>query len=137
MISPKTIQLLDKVALMSDHPQYQHGAAVIKRNHILGVGCNRMKTHPMQARFGKNGDAIFLHAEINAIKNTLKTYRVSDLAGSTLIVLRRTTKGYGMSKPCDGCTRAVIEFDFKSVIYSTDTDFITLGEHDVRHEHPA
>lgn len=137
MIPSKTIQLLDKIALMSDHPQYQHGAAVIKRNAVLGVGCNRMKTHPMQARFGKNGDAIFLHAEINAIKNALKTYRVSDLTGSTLIVLRRTTTGFGMSKPCVGCTRAVIEFDFKTVIYSTETEFVTLGEHDVRHEHPC
>lgn len=131
----KVIQLLDRVALMSDHPQYQHGAAIVKRNRVLGFGCNRMKTHPMQARFGKNGDAIFLHAEINAIRNSLKSYRIEDLAGSTLVVLRRTSKKYGMSRPCNGCMKAILEFDIKSVIYSTDTDFVTLGEYDVQHEH--
>jgi len=129
----KTVQLLDKIALMSDHPRFQMAAAIVNRNTILGIGCNRMKSHPFQAKYSKNGESIYLHAEIHAIKNALRDYSVDELKGSTLIVLRRKIrKQHGLAKPCEGCMRALAEFGITSTIYSTEDGFATLSGGDVQ-----
>lgn len=118
----KTVHLLNKIALLSDHPKFQMSAIIVRRNTILGVGCNKMKSHPFQAKYRKNIDAIFLHAEVNAIKNALRDHSIDDLVGSTMYVLRKTSKGYGLAKPCDGCMRAIVEFGIGEVIYSNNTN---------------
>lgn len=128
----KTIQLLDKIALLSDHPRFQMAAALINRNSILGIGCNRMKSHPFQAKYSKNGESIYLHAEIHALKNAIRDYSLDALRGSTMIVLRRKIrKQHGLAKPCDGCMRALVEFGISSAIYSTEDGFESLSAGDV------
>jgi len=105
----------------------RHASAVVYRGAAAGFGFNSLKSHPFQARYGKNRDAIFLHSEVDAIKNSLKSISLRELSRSTLYVVRikqisGTDTGLvqGMSCPCEGCARAIAEFDIKRVVYTLD-----------------
>jgi tRNA(Arg) A34 adenosine deaminase TadA len=114
--------LLEKVALSSDHERYFLAAAITLRNSIISFGVNRMKTDPMQAKYAKNKDCIYMHAEIHAIKNALKKVEVDDLRKADLYVLRvRNEDGKrAMAKPCDGCMRAIAEFGIRNVYFTNE-----------------
>jgi tRNA(Arg) A34 adenosine deaminase TadA len=93
---------------------------------MVGMGFNSMKSHPFQARFGKNKDAIFLHSEVAAIKNSLRHVSTRELAKSTLYVVRIKQDQFtremvpGIARPCAGCARAIAEFDIPGVVYTLD-----------------
>ena len=101
-------------------------ACLILKNSVLGYGFSQMKSHPFQAEFAKNPDAIFLHAETDAIKNALKRASQDDISKATLYIARAkidhsTRKWiYGMAKPCIGCARAIATFDISNVVYTLD-----------------
>jgi|SRR6188768_2363834 len=90
---------------------------------LISFGFNQYKSHPLQARFADHPDKIFLHAEIDAIANSIRTYRGINsarlLSESSLYVFRFNKDGTtGMAKPCLGCQRAIRAFDIKSVFWS-------------------
>lgn len=102
-------------------------AAVAIRNEVISLGHCQMRTHPFQARYAKNPDAIYLHAETNAISNSLNHVSKKDLSKATLYIRRvklPTKDSFefvdGLAKPCAGCMRAIIAFGIKKVVYSTD-----------------
>jgi tRNA(Arg) A34 adenosine deaminase TadA len=96
-------------------------ACVVKRNKIISFGHNKNKTHPLQNKFNKHPQAIYLHAEIDAIKNALKRASVEDLVGSTLYIVRTKKDGSeGLAKPCSGCMQAIESFNIGKVIYTTN-----------------
>lgn len=105
----------------------QIAACIVHKNSIVSYGFNQMKSHPFQARFGRNSDSIYLHAETDAIKNAIRVMPVTDLSRSTLYVFR-VKKPYprakhnvpGMSKPCIGCARAISTFGIRRVVWSLD-----------------
>lgn len=109
-------------------------AAVVLNNQVISVGNNKMKSHPFAAKYSKNEEAIYLHAETDAIKKALNHVSPSELSKATLYIQRvkrpdpHKRKGWtnGLSKPCKGCMRAVVEFDFKRVVYSTDEGYEVL-----------
>lgn len=115
--------LLERVADLSDHTRYKMAASIVMKNRVISFGYNRMKTDPLQARFGKNAECIYLHAEIASIKNALRHLDVDDLRKTEMYVLRirNGTDGpeWAMSKPCDGCMGAIEEFGIKRVYYTT------------------
>lgn len=100
-------------------------ACIVHKNRVAAFGVNKLKSHPFQLKFGKNADSIYLHAEIDAIKNSLRFLDVDDLKKSTLYVCRikkeKKKDCWGLSKPCPGCTRAIATFNIKNVFYSTDS----------------
>jgi deoxycytidylate deaminase len=120
------MNLLERVVEASDHPKHQLAAAVVYKNRIISLGYNRMKSHPFQARFGSNSDKIYLHAETAAIKNALRHIRISELKKCSLYIYRRRKINgkyqRAIAKPCEGCMRAIIEFEFKKVTYTTNTN---------------
>ena len=103
-------------------------ACLVLKNNIIGFGFSQMKSHPFQAEFAKNEEAIYLHAETDAIKNALKRVSQDDVARSTLYVARAkmhidTKKWmYGLAKPCPGCARAIATFDIQKVVYTLEGD---------------
>lgn len=109
-------------------------AAVVYKNQIISYGFNSKKSHPFVIPFQKNDDAIYLHAETDAIKNALKRVSVEQLSKCDLYVVRskyvdkrKTTMTLGLSKPCKGCSRCITQFGLRSVIYSTDDgEFVKL-----------
>ena len=103
---------------------------VIKRD-VISVGTNVMRSHPVQKKYGKNDNAIYLHAEINAIVNSLNHVDKDDLRKADLYVYRvkkdmndpnRTHWVDGMSCPCEGCMSAIDAFNIKRVIHSTEVN---------------
>jgi deoxycytidylate deaminase len=124
----KNVRLLQEISLATPKiADAKVAAAIIIKNRIISIGVNSHKTHPIQAKFAANkGLSIYLHAEIAAIKNAMYHIDVKDFRRSTLLICR--TKIHvptgapilGMSKPCPGCQRAILEFDIKNVWYSLD-----------------
>lgn len=97
-------------------------AAVIKdRKSTVSFGLNQMKTHPLQAKYGKNKHAICLHAEIDAIRNAPRDY---DFRGTSLFVARSLKNGQSaLAKPCSGCQRAIRDFGISRVYYTTEDGY--------------
>ena len=97
------------------------------RNKIIAIGTNQKKSHPFQKKYAPNEDAIYLHAEVAAIKNALRHIDEKVLAKSTLYICRIKRTGdknspftWGISKPCVGCQRAIATFNIKNVVYSEE-----------------
>ena len=94
-------------------------AALVKRKKVLSIGVNRMRSHPLQKRFARNRHSIFLHAEIDAIKNALQKYTLKELQGATLMVARVKRDGTkALAAPCQGCQKAIEWFGIKDVQYT-------------------
>jgi tRNA(Arg) A34 adenosine deaminase TadA len=127
----KIMNTLEKIAEANDEfPSARLAAAIVKNNKIISIGINRRKTDPMQKRFGKTCDSIYLHAEVHAIKNALRHLTIEEIKNTTLYVCRVKNNSanlnnrkqvWGMAKPCVGCSRAISEFGIKNVIYTTDS----------------
>lgn len=104
-------------------------AALVYKNEIISVGCNQMKTHPFQMKFAKNKESIYLHAEVNCVRNALRSVSMDVISRCTMYVYRAKHPGQdssvfipGLSKPCEGCQRCIAEFGIKRVAYSLDNE---------------
>lgn len=128
----KYLNLLSKVAADIVTPvkgNTRISAAIVFKNNIVAFGINARKSHPFQAKFGKNEDSVYLHAETDAIKNALKYISIEELSKSTLYVCRvkfsdtmKRSMIFGLSKPCSGCSRCIATFGIRNVVYSLDND---------------
>lgn len=126
----KVFSLLKEVAIATPKiAGAKIAAAIVHKNKIISVGVNSNKSSPLQAKYATNKNlSIFLHAEIAAIKNALRYLDVEDFNKVSLFVCRAKTDVktnkmiYGMSKPCPGCMRAIVEFEIKNVFYTLDNE---------------
>jgi tRNA(Arg) A34 adenosine deaminase TadA len=109
-------------------------AALVYKNRVVGVGYCQKKTHPLQSRYGKNPDAIYLHAEVDAIRNALNTVGPELISKCTMYVVRQKRAAGslkwqdGIAKPCSGCQGAIAAFDIPRVVYTTNTGIDALWE---------
>ncbi len=109
----------------------------------ISLGWSQYKTSPFQARFGKNEQSIYLHAEVHAIHKAIKALgleRSSDediaetLRNTTLYVCRvkfndcsKNVRIAGLAKPCPGCQEAINKYAIRRVVYSLDGSWDHLG----------
>lgn len=121
------LHTLAKFAEANDDSNIRFAAAIVRGNKIISVGFNHKKSHPFQAKFAKNEHAVFLHAEIHAIKNSLREIDVEDLSQCELYITRVKKPRahakhfhWGLAKPCCGCERAIAEFGLKRTVYTCD-----------------
>lgn len=92
---------------------------IIHRNNIKAVGFNQLKSHPLQAKYSPNPESIYLHAEIDAIKNYTYQYGNTGLDKCTLVVARVYKNGKpALARPCCGCWKAIEAFNLSDVIWS-------------------
>jgi deoxycytidylate deaminase len=108
-------------------------AAVVLRKKILAFGANQLRSHPFQAQFGKNPDAVYWHAETNAIYHALQNNLLAQLRYADLYVYRakyadtrKLNFVAGNAKPCSGCFKCIADFGLKRVFYSTETGYECL-----------
>lgn len=108
-------------------------AAIVKGKNIASFGANQMRTHPFQAKFGKNPESLYWHAETNAIYNALRVLSLGDLKKADLYVCRvkylstkREQFVLGNAKPCVGCAKCIADFGIKRVFYSTEAGYECL-----------
>ena len=103
--------------------RFRLAAGVVYKGHLVATGVNSYKTHPLAIKYGKNPDAIFLHAEVDCIKNSLRLLTLEELARSTMYVVRVKKDGsYGSSCPCIGCSRAIAEFSIRGTVYYCENE---------------
>jgi tRNA(Arg) A34 adenosine deaminase TadA len=100
--------------------KYLHSAGIVYKGSLLSIGTNQDKTHPSMMRFGRNEEAIWLHAEIDAINKFFsRRYLQINLSDCDLLCLRVTKAGHiGLSCPCDGCQEAIRTYGFRKVFYT-------------------
>lgn len=96
--------------------------AILKTNKNIYYGYNQKKTHPLQKKFSKNPWAIYLHAEIDAIR---QAYKVGgNISDSTLYVARTLIDNTPANAcPCNGCQQAINHFGIDKVYFSTSTNY--------------
>ena len=127
----KVLDLLSIVAEGVDRNTTSSGArlaaAIVYKNRIVSIGVNQKRSHPFQAKYSVNEDAIFLHAETDTIRTARRHLTEKQLSKATLYVCRikhedgpGTPLIWGLSKPCVGCQRAIATFDIKGVVYSKE-----------------
>lgn len=99
-------------------------AAIVYKGSIVSIGVNSYKSDPLQAKYSKNHHAIYLHAEIAAIKKAKKVLTTDELARASLYIVRRKTHNGllcdGLAKPCAGCQRAIDTYKISKVYYTND-----------------
>lgn len=125
------LPLLKTLAETADDHRSRHAAAVLYRNRIISLGTNHFKTHPFQIKYRRRPDAIYLHAEVAAIKRAIRQLSEKELKRAILISVRikydnQLTPRLGMSKPCEGCQRAIAEFGIRQVYYTTENQEIAM-----------
>lgn len=122
------IQKLQTIAASNPNPvrSFKLAASVLYKRMPVSVGVNSYKTDPFMLNYGRNEHAIYLHAEVSAIKNALKILHVDDLSSCILLVARvkksgnNTSYSSALAKPCDGCIRCISEFGIREVWYTTE-----------------
>ena len=134
MSNHKVRKIFDNLSLIAAASpkvaHHRHAAAVVLKKRVISYGVNSYKSSPFQARFAKKSWNIFQHAEVSAIKNSLRFLDVSELKYTTLYVCRikhLTQSGplvWGNSKPCEGCQKAISKCNKKNVWYTSDSDVI-------------
>ena len=102
-------------------------AAVVLNGETVSFGTNQMRSHPFQAKYGKNEQAIFWHAETNAVFNALRRIKPTDLVNAELYVVRVKRPScrsksfiFGLASPCEGCQRCMTDHKMKHVYFSTN-----------------
>lgn len=125
----KDDKILQQLRRLAEDHEYERlpriAAAIVYRKEIVGFGLCCRRSDPLQKRYGRTAEAIYLHAEISAIKNAIKRERSVDfLRSSTLYVARAKIIGgqfvSGLAKPCTGCQRAISAFNIPRVVWSAD-----------------
>ena len=110
-------------------------ASVYYKNKPISYGYNHMKSHPFQAQWAKNDEAIYWHAETHAVYNALRVCDEDDLKKMTIYISRsrRPEDGslknwiWGNSHPCEGCMSCLTKYGIKQVVYTLDN----IGEYEV------
>tara|TARA_Y100000310_G_scaffold343046_1_gene448903 strand:+ start:2050 stop:2499 length:450 start_codon:yes stop_codon:yes gene_type:complete len=108
-------------------------ACVVYKNKIVGIGINSKKSDPMMIRYGMHEEAIYLHAEMAAIKESLRVIDMQDIHKATIYVARAkrprphsTDWITGLAKPCTGlngdggCAQAIRHHMFKRTVYTVE-----------------
>jgi len=103
-------------------------AMLMYKGKIVSVGINQLKSHPFAAKYAKNKDAIYLHAEADCILKASKKLTEAEMKKSTLYVCRvkynSHTNGkiiFGKAKPCEGCENCIRAHGIKKVIYTENS----------------
>lgn len=120
------------IASVSDYDRTHVGCVAIYKKHIIGIGCNGEKTHPMQTYYNKfrspddpNEKKELLgkvHAEMMCL-NAISKLDI-DFSKVHLYVYRiRKDRPFGLSKPCPACIKAIKEMGIKHIHYTTNDGY--------------
>lgn len=117
----KFLKVAKAVSQTSDFYRIHIGAVIVKKNRIISVGCNLLKTHPIQKKYdmyrGIDEDEIRhrLHAEMACILAAKE-----DLHGATIYIYRKNRNGeLGMCRPCPACYQMISDSGITRMVYTT------------------
>ena len=114
--SKKFITLACQISKLSNH-RFRVGAVITKGRRVIGVGCNKIKTHPKQRNqyTGEMGERI--HAELSSIINAGRSLR-----GCVIYIARIKKNGdLAMARPCEFCMDHIEEAGIKKIVFSNES----------------
>ena len=116
-------------ATFSDYKKQSIGCVAVYQGHIIGVGYNTTKTHPLQRYYNqyrhswdKNEIPPSLHAEINCL-NSIRNLDINFSKVKLYIYRIRHDQDCGLSRPCPSCMAAIKDFGIRDVYYTTNDGF--------------
>ncbi len=108
----KFFELAKKLALKSDHKSHPLGSVLVRKNRVISVGFNKLRTNPQSNTKFKT-----THAEFDAVFGN----DLSLTKNAILYVWRSKKSGDpGISKPCSFCQELIKAAGIKGVFYSTE-----------------
>lgn len=108
-------KLLNKLTNYSIHHSHKISCVIARGNKIVGVGVNKIKTHPRS-----NHPWSMIHAELDAILGCNK----EDLNGADIYIYRQNKNGkLACSKPCTYCHELILLSGIKRVIYTFEGSY--------------
>lgn len=123
----KYFEVAKTVASTSTYERVKIGCIIVLKKHIISVGVNSYKSHPIQKyynRFRFNPDDAInhtLHAEIQALLMLPKDLDVSD---ATLYTYREfKDHQLAPSRPCQSCMRMIKDYGIRRICYTTEDGF--------------
>ncbi len=115
----KFFDLARKLSKKSNHHQHKLGCVIVKRNRIMGLGFNQIKTHTKS-----NNEFKMLHAEISALLGI----SYEDLEGCDAYVYREHRNGKkAMAKPCAACEQALRMAGIKRVFFTIEDGYMGIN----------
>jgi len=126
----RVIRMLSRLAIENPgtRTRYKMSAGIVYRRDLVATGVNSYKSHPLMTGPGYNSEQIFMHAEVDAVRNALRLIDQNDLSQCAIYVVRVKRSQdlrrwqYGMAKPCKGCARVIASFGIDSVWWSRDQE---------------
>ena len=129
IMNPRIKNKLTEIAIANPgtRNRIKMAAGVVYRNRLIAYGINGYKTHPLMLNNGYRTDQIFLHAEVDALRNAMKKIDLKQLSKCEMYIVRvkrpnKNSKSYisGMAKPCEGCQNTIASFGIKKIYYTED-----------------
>ena len=107
--------LAQKMSFKSDHKQHLIGGCLVKKNKIISLGFNKVKTHPKSNSLHQH-----IHCELDCILGIDKEL----LEGATLYLYRQNKQGVpSICRPCRFCEVLLKEVKIKKVCYTDNNTF--------------
>lgn len=115
---------------MSDKKRIHIGCIAVYKGHILAVGYNTNKTHPIQKKYNKYRKMKYegveplptIHAEMNCLLQ-IKDLDL-DFSKVKLYVYREDRNGnLAMCRPCKACMHMIDDLGIKEIFYTTNGGF--------------
>jgi len=131
-MNTRITEMLTRLAIESEgvaNGRVRMASGIVYKKHLVATGVNSYKTHPIMNGEGYRSGQIFLHAEMDAIRNALRLITQEQLMKCDLYIVRvkrpyRRSKAWihGLAKPCPGCQKAIANFGLKNIYWTEDQD---------------
>ena len=116
---------------MSDYKRIHIGCVAVYKNHIIAVGYNINKTHPLQKKYNRYRNLEYdncepspnLHAEMMCMLQIMEMD--IDFRKVELYVYREDRKGnLANCRPCPACMGMIDRLHIKKIHYTVDCGFV-------------
>jgi deoxycytidylate deaminase len=130
-MNPRITQMLTRLAIENPgvNGRFKMAAGIVYKKHLIATGINSYKTHPMMNGDGYRKGQVFLHAEVDAIRNALKLLTQAQLSKCDLYVVRvkrpcsnSVNWVHGLAKPCPGCEKIIKAFDLQRIFFTENCE---------------
>ena len=117
---------------LSDAPKYHIGCITVYKKHILSVGFNSNKTHPIQKlynkeRFDSDSTPHSLHAEITALM-FIKDRKDIKWGDVEIYTYRENRQGNPrLAKPCKSCMALIRDLGIHKIYFSITDGFAEMN----------
>lgn len=112
----KFFNLAKKLTAKSTHHSYNMSCVIVKKNRVVSLGYNQLKTHSKSTHPWH-----YIHAEFHAMLNT----PLSDLQGATAYIYREHKDGSpSLARPCNSCYKMLQMAGIKKICYSSNGSYI-------------